>query len=583
MLPLFLFSCADEFLSREPLDKLEDNPQYWNLESNVYNSVLNLYPDYFVGYSSGWAKSDFYEGTYESECTDDFAQKAVTMSLLNVPTTDGGWSFKYVRRINHMLTRVQNSTMPEVSKNHWIGVIRFFRAMEYADLVRKFGDVPWYDKVLSETDFDELYKPRTSRADVMKNVYEDLNFAIKNVREKDDFGVNKLKVNRDVVLAFSSRIMLFEGTYQKYHHNNTELATLFLTLSQESAKTLIDSKKYSVAPDYKSLTTSLDLSSNPEIILFRAYAIGVLGHSEMSYQNEQAEEDSPSKDLIDSYVTKNGLPIYQENNNQFMGDKWLKEEIKNRDPRLYQSVDTSRLMLNGVEGLYAISGYFSNKFINESIKNKPEGQSATNATDAPVMRYGEVLLNYAEASAELSELGARVLTQNDIDLSINVIRGRASVKLPALQLNGNNFSVSGIQINDPERDESVSPVLWEIRRERRVELVYEGFRYRDLLRWKKLHYADMTLNSKLNKGAWLDKPFFVKWYNENVKPTKPITIESLSGITLDRDGTAGYIKPITDNAKLRKFENKHYLYPLPLDQITLYKDQGKELTQNPGW
>ena len=68
-----------------------------------------------------------------------------------------------------------------------------------------------------------------------------------------------------------------------------------------------------------------------------------------------------------------------------------------------------------------------------------------------------------------------------------------------------------------------------------------------------------------------------------MKPTKTISIESLSGITLDRDGTAGYIKPITDNAKLRKFEDKHYLYPLPLDQITLYKDQGKELTQNPGW
>ena len=124
-------------------------------------------------------------------------------------------------------------------------------------------------------------------------------------------------------------------------------------------------------------------------------------------------------------------------------------------------------------------------------------------------------------------------------------------------------------------------VLWEIRRERRTELAYEGIRFNDIRRWGKLQYADMKLNPDINRGAWLDKPRFVAWYNASHE--KPITVDALKSITLDRAGDAGYIVPITDQALLRTYAEKDYLYPLPEDQLTLYKSRGYTLEQNPGW
>jgi hypothetical protein len=200
------------------------------------------------------------------------------------------------------------------------------------------------------------------------------------------------------------------------------------------------------------------------------------------------------------------------------------------------------------------------------------------------MRYGEVLLNYIEASAELDNLGEYTLSQNDFDLSLNELRKRESVDMPEVKYDGNNLSVNGVLINDPARDPDVPATIWEIRRERRVEMVWEGTRYDDLRRWKKLQYADMKLNPKLNMGAWLDKEAFVQWYNENVAGDETqIELSDLDGINLDREGTAGYIIPTDDPTALREYAEKDYLYPLSTDEIALYEENGVTLEQNPGW
>ena len=205
------------------------------------------------------------------------------------------------------------------------------------------------------------------------------------------------------------------------------------------------------------------------------------------------------------------------------------------------------------------------------------------------MKLNEVMLNYLEAAAELSELGKYNLTQADFDKTINKIRARESVNMPKVTLVGNQLSASGVVINDPDRDQDINPILWEIRRERRIELVFEGIRFNDLRRWKKLEYADMTINKKLNLGAWLDKDEFVKEYNKQ-HPKTPITLKDLDKINLDREGNAGYIKPIEHSVQMRTYSNKDYLYPIPTQQITLYENKGKELNdtnikleQNPGW
>lgn len=577
---LTLVSCND-FLTREPLDTITDKAEFWSNESNIRTSVLNLYTTYFPGYRSGWNRADWYSETNIADWTDDNAQTTATFFTKVAPSaaSSSSWNFDDLRTINLQIRRISNAALPDEVKNHWLGVTRFLRAMEYAKLVSRFGDVPYFTEDIASTDYLTLYQPRENRAAVMDKVLEDLDFAVANVRKAD--GTKGLTINNDVTLAFASRIMLFEGTWQKYRAKNTTAATKYLKAAKDFADKIIQGNAYRLCPNYKDLTTSIDLAGNPEIILYRAYVDGVVTHSLMTFQNTETEINSPSKSLVDTYLSKNGLPIHQTGNSMFKGDQWFYDEMKDRDPRLYATVDTTGLFLVGVAGVPAISGYFGNRFVNESLKNTAGGRSTTCITDAPVMKLNEVLMNYIEAAAELASMGAYTLTQADFDKTINTLRKRPSTNMPQLTLSGDNLLVNGVTINDPKRDADVSSILWEVRRERRTELVYEGIRFNDLRRWGKLHYADMKANPQLNMGAWLDKARYVEWYNKHFQPA--ITIESLNSIKIDRAGNAGYIIPITDEALMRVHQEKDYLYPLPEDQITLYESRGYKLPQNPGW
>lgn len=570
------FSSCDDFLTRDPQDTVTDVPSFWNNEENLRTSFLDYYTYFFPGYRSSWERADNFAETNVADWTDDNAQEVATLFTKVAPTTDAdNWNFKKIRNMNLLLSRIQSSTLGEEAKNHWSGVARLFRAMEYAKLVQKFGDVPYYDAVLGSTDNEQLYRARDPRTTVMDKVNEDLAFACANIRVND--GTKGLTVNRAVAQGFASRIMLFEGTWQKYHANNTAKAAEYLKAAKDYAAALMQTNAYSIAPSYKSLTTSEDLAGNPEIIMYRSYVENVVMHSLMSFQNTEMEMSSPSRSFIDAFLTKNGLPIHQAGNTDYKGKEYAKE-ILNRDPRLADNIDEeSGLRLNGVAAVYAASGYYANRYVNKDLINKPGGMSSTNTTDAPVMKLNEVMLNYIEAAAELADLGQYTLTQADFDKTINAIRDRQSTQMPHVTLAGNALKVNGVEINDPDRDATVKPIIWEIRRERRVELAYEGLRFNDLRRWGKLEYADMVKNKKLNMGAWINKAD----YPENADALAKITLCDENGNIVT--GNEGYIMPITEVAKMRQMADKDYLYPIPVDQITMYETHGFKLTQNPGW
>ena len=570
------FSSCDDFLTRDPQDTVTDVPSFWNNEENLRTSFLDYYTYFFPGYRSSWERADNFAETNVADWTDDNAQEVATLFTKVAPTSDAyNWNFKKIRNMNLLLSRIQSSTLGEEAKNHWSGVARLFRAMEYAKLVQKFGDVPYYDAVVGSTDNEQLYRARDPRTTVMDKVNEDLAFACANIRVND--GTKGLTVNRAVAQGFASRIMLFEGTWQKYHANNTAKAAEYLKAAKDYAAALMQTNAYSIAPSYKSLTTSEDLAGNPEIIMYRSYVENVVMHSLMSFQNTEMEKSSPSRSFVDAFLTKNGLPIHQAGNTDYKGKEYAKE-IQNRDPRLADNIDEeSGLRLNGVAAVYAASGYYANRYVNKDLINKPGGMSNTNTTDAPVMKLNEVMLNYIEAAAELADLGQYTLTQADFDKTINAIRDRQSTKMPHVTLAGNALKVNGVEINDPDRDATVKPILWEIRRERRVELAYEGVRFNDLRRWGKLEYADMVKNKKLNMGAWINKAD----YPENAEALAKITLCDENGNIVT--GNEGYIMPITEVAKMRVMADKDYLYPVPVDQITMYETHGFKLTQNPGW
>lgn len=570
------FSSCDDFLTRDPQDTVTDVPSFWNNEENLRTSFLDYYTYFFPGYRSSWSRADNFAETNVADWTDDNAQEEATLFTKVAPTTDAeNWNFKKIRNMNLLLSRIQSSSLNDEAKNHWSGVARLFRAMEYAKLVQKFGDVPYYDAVVGSTDNEQLYRARDPRTTVMDKVNEDLAFACTNIRVND--GTKGLTVNRAVAQGFASRIMLFEGTWQKYNANNTAKAAEYLKAAKDYAAALMQTNAYSIAPSYKSLTTSEDLVGNPEIIMYRSYVENVVMHSLMSFQNTEMEKSSPSRSFVDAFLTKNGLPIHQAGNTDYKGKEYAKE-IQNRDPRLADNIDEeSGLRLNGVAAVYAASGYYANRYVNKDLINKPGGMSSTNTTDAPVMKLNEVMLNYIEAAAELADLGQYTLTQADFDKTINAIRDRQSTQMPHVTLAGNALKVNGVEINDPDRDATVTPIIWEIRRERRVELAYEGVRFNDLRRWGKLEYADMVKNKKLNMGAWINKAD----YPENAEALAKITLCDENGKIVT--GNEGYIMPITEVAKMRVMADKDYLYPIPVDQITMYETHGFKLTQNPGW
>ena len=545
--------CKKDFLERYPLDALVDDT-YWSNETNVRTFAFGFYPAYFGGYGSGFAWGKFFSG---QALNDDFAPSTPSQFTQVVPASGGGWSFAWVRKANIMIDRVQRADLTEEAKNHWTGIGRFFRALEYHDLVKRFGDVPWYDRELTDSDPD-LYKPRDSRITVMDHVLEDFEFAAEHVRASD--GTAGLTVNKYVVLAMMSRVFLFEGTYLKYHNIDQAKATQYLTAAKWAANEVIVSNKYQIADNFRSVFNSLDLAGKKEVILYRQYESGILTHSLHSYVNGEPQS-GVSKDAVESFLAEDGLPISI--SPLYQGDKTIDDVVADRDPRLTETI-VPQLRLKGVVSNYSTSGYAVRKFFNEAIKDLPEGSSSLNRTDAPVIRYGEVLLNYAEAAAELG-----TITQADLDMSINKLRARPGIGMPPLQVIGNQPAVNNVVYDDPERDPTVPSLIWEIRRERRIELMFEGFRLDDLKRWEKLEYTDMQANSDINRGAWIVRADWPSLHAD---------------VKIENNAAEGYIIPAPLAGSQRLFTDPRvYLSPIPLDQIQLYLTNGVTLTQNPGW
>ncbi|MCL4639352.1 MULTISPECIES: RagB/SusD family nutrient uptake outer membrane protein [Olivibacter] len=560
---LLLAGCKKDFLERDPLDELTNN-DYWTSENNVRTFSYGFYERYFRGYGRGNTWGDYFSG---ESLNDDFANTAPAQFVQIVPSSaaDALWTFEWVRRANVMLAGIPQVPMDEEAKNHWTGIARFFRAMEYHRLVSRFGDMPWYDQVIDDQDTELLYKKRDPRQFVTDKMLEDFQFAAEHVRLQN--GEKGLTVNKDVVLAFMSRVFLFQGTWLKYHDIDQEKAKTYLEAAKWAANELIISGRYSLGQDYRSLFNSLDLSSNPEMIMYRKYAIGILTHALHSNNNKESQAGI-SKNAIENYLCTDGFPITL--SKVYKGDHSIGDVLANRDPRMAGTV-IPELRLQGIVTNYSTSGYSVHKFLNESIKDLPEGNLSGNPTDAPIIRYGEVLINYAEACAELG-----TISQEDLDKSINALRKRGGLanRLPDLQVSGSSAMVNNVTYSDPTKDPDVSSIVWEIRRERRAELMMEGFRLNDLRRWKKLAYTDTRNNMSINRGAWINKNDYL---DDDGK-------SRVANLVLEGGGDIGYIIPAFRAESQRVFDNERvYLWPLPIDQITLYRENGSELKQNPGW
>jgi hypothetical protein len=536
---LFVFGSCSKDLNVDTPDQFSDD-NFWTSENNVRSYNWGFY-DLFTGYGTG-TSGDF----YFSSLTDDQASATFQNFAQNIPTTSGDWNWTYIRKANIMLERINKVPMSDEAKNHWRGIARFFRAMDYFTKVKAFGDVPFVNSSLDISQTDVIYKPRDPRALVMDSVLADINYAVENIRTTDQANT----VNKDVALALKARICLFEGSYRIYH---TELgladAEKFLTAGKDACEKLLVGK-YALG-DYKSIYNSLDLAGNKEMILYKKYLTGVLTHSVVGYTNSTTPMSGLTKSAVESYAAVDGLPISQ--SPLYKGDNTIKDLRANRDNRLLVTIDTV-LMYNGslFNGSSSSTGYRPTKFLNPAAVQL----APNNDTDAPIFWYAEVLLNYVETVALLEKLGLYTVTQADLDKSVNLLRSRAKIA-PLVLAGPGAVSASGVVINDPLRPADISPLMWEIRRERRVEFMMDGFRYQDLMRWKQGEKLDNVKNPSAFLGA-------------KVPDNKKVL----------RDAN-GYIMPYSAGITRTFVDPKNYLSPIPSGQFALYPSG--TLKQNPGW
>lgn len=605
------YSC-DSFLDKDPLDKLT-NDTYWVSEISLRTYAQDFYSTYFVGYAQDYrAFGGYFSGdSYNDDFLLTSPTAADTNERLHFPATNitginaitNTWTnhYKIVRKANVMLEKIPGMDITDEAKNHWMGVARFFRAMAYNVLVKTYGEVPYIDIAVEPTDNETLFKDRDSQLLVVGKILEDFLYALENVRTND----TKLQVNKYLVAAMMSRHMLYHATWLKYHGTtvgptsqpvaDTELKKFF-DGAIAGAKVVMESGAFSIGNTYNALFTSDDLSTNKELVFYREYTTGLYCNALMAYNaGENQNLGGATIDAIESYLCIDGLPIGQSSKYQGTTDPSIEKAFIDRDPRIYDTfVDTLRILNSGIHSSASPTGFASKKFLNEDWRaaKSPYVTGLLSPADAPVIRYAEVLLNYVEARYEVSKVGGDPFVQADLDKSINEIRNRTLTKwgetpavprkLPKVTLSGSNISVDGIVINDPARDTTVDPILWEIRRERRTELLMEGRRGEDLNRWAKFEYLNSMEGARPSGkwlGAWVDKT--------NPKFSKIDKAIVLYNPNDPSDTTKGYINYYSNaSRKFTKGElesERTYLRAIPSAQITTYKDKGYTLTQNPGW
>ncbi|NEU08837.1 RagB/SusD family nutrient uptake outer membrane protein [Flavihumibacter sp. R14] len=593
-------ACNKDVLERPQLNSPVD-ANFWKSETDIRLFANGFYSNYFVGYNTGFTvdyapvrgytfsddlTSTNVQSNFESVVPSSrvaTSEAATWLQQYSGPT----WNFSWVRKSNIFIDRLENVAKPNLTpeaSNHWMAVARFFRGYEYSRLVSVFGDVPYFDKVISDSDFELMYKDRDNRGVVMDKVYDDFKFVLANIRANDGNQV----LNKYIAAAFISKFMLFEGTYQHYHSLDAARAKKYLEFAVEAAQIVMDSGKYNFTSDFKRLFTSESLAGNPEVIMYRAYdgALGIT-HSIGSYNNgTESLGANANLVLIKSFICNDGQ-VWQNSNVSGASSFSVADLARTRDPRFEASF---------IDKAHSVSGtlLYANKFASRDAmtfigKSYPAAWgSNTNSSDAPVIRLAEVVLNWIEAKAVLAEShGGAAVGQGDLDRSINAIRNRP---LDAAAIAKGVKKTSPLSLaalpNDPSREAGVSALISEIRRERRMEFVMEDARLLDLKRWKKIRNMDFSTNQDYFLGPWVNvkaevPSFLTATYKNRIK------VKKLDGTVVVYNGTNGDDLVgfwVIENAVNRNsFGDQVYLAPIGQNQIIEYKEKGFKLSQTVNW
>lgn len=561
-------SCED-MLDYQPKDRLSPDT-YFKTETDCELWTNNYYT---VFPSAEGIYSEPYDVIVRDVLADEISGVRKPMP------TDGNWNWEKLREMNFFLSRA-SQVEDESVRLEYEGLTRFFRAYFYFEKVKRYGDVPWVDRPLG-SDEEELYKGRDSRESVMEKVMEDVDFAIANLPEVQ----NVYRVTRWTARALKSRIALFEGTFRKYH--GLDGYEEFLQACVNASEPFLTGP-YSIytsgSTPYQDLFTSQD-AIETEIILARAYTSAISGMThDVNGHLTGATMGRPgmTRNVVNMYLMRDGSRYTDQ---EHYDTKTFVEECKNRDLRMAQTLRTPGYKrIGGSKELApdlsrSTTGYQLIKYLTE--EKYDANKASTN--DMPLFRLAEVLLNYAEAKAELG-----TLKQADLDNTIRPLRVRAG--LPDLDMEEANRNPDPY-LSSPETGYANvtgdnKGVILEIRRERTLETPMEGLRYWDIMRWKEGKRFEKPIEGLYFPGTGeydLDGNGSVDVciYDTEKAPGNSADVLYLklgSDIVLS-EGTSGNVLAHSTQQRVWN-EERDYLYPIPTDDRVL--TQGA-ISQNPGW
>ncbi len=633
---IFLFSatllmgtaCSD-FLDKEPIsDNVDGN--FFTAENQLEpycNNMYGLLPDHGTG-----------TGTFGYFTTDNNSDDMTTVNQVDnflpqrvqVPSSGSYGSFSTIRTCNLFLERTQenleNGTLSnDDNVKHYIGEMYFFRAYVYFSLLKAYGDFPIVTEVLTDGDYAANVEAnkRKPRNEVARFILSDLDKAIERLYPKSSsFTAHRL--NRECALLFKSRVALYEATWEKYHAGtarvpggpgwpgdaasfttdlNTEI-NFFLDEAIKSAKEVGDAS--SLMPDYAGLYSQTDLSGQRnEVLLWRMYSedakvqnqvVGAThGYGSIDTENGtyifvHGDNTGFTRSLVDSYLMADGLPIYASSN--YQGDKSLVSTMAGRDQRLVTSVakpGDKIMTYNGQNIMYQYpgltsaaggirvtsTGYIPRKgwIDNDVVYNNAYPLAL------PIFRAAEAYLNYIEAYY----LKNNSLEDATLDKYWKALRSRAGVDTDYKKTIAATDLTKEIDLARYSGTQLVDATLYNIRRERRSELIAEGMRRDDLYRWRAL---DMMQN------YWVEGMNY--WDEFHTDFENACTVCKLTYSAPNDASVSKYLRPQGKNELVNKyngycFETANYLSPLSYDVFRLSTpEEGGDVStsvvyQNPGW
>lgn len=576
---LILTAQGCDVLDKEPLDTISTEQYFKTANAAALEQYCNdLYPKLIKGhgdpngYGFGMIENDF-----SSDNILPWEMNSVAFSQHTIKSTHDEWKWENIRACNDFLKNYELAPESESVKHRYAGEILFFKCLDYYNKVTTFGDVPWYEDVLIPGS-QELFKARDSRTLVMANVLRDINQAIAWLPTKATTGVSR--ISKDAALALKARMCLFEGTFRRYH--NIEGDTEFLQAAYDAAGELMKPeygyKLFTGSKPEKSyyeLFIQADYNNNSEVILSKEYDPQKGKGNNVTRQLYKGMERpiGLSKDAVEDYLCANtGLPVSLCGCEGHTHHTTLVAELKNRDPRLLQTVPTPEAgeftyfldgkrpdianLTSGI-GYSTSTGYAIIKFYNPDEYSESHFQGTL---DAPIFRFGEILLIRAEAAAELG-------LDPELDKTVNALRDRVGFKyhLTTSPKEDPKLIAEYPTIKGPNAN-----LIREIRRERRVELMAEGYRYLDLMRW--------ACGENLNKPKLGFTPDKAKDENDPTGYSQKDYDAIVNQLGLVNGSLDVYTNRLA-NPKAMFTSPKNYLFYIPTAQIGL----NPNLKQNEGW